>query len=90
MNEEQHDKLLFILDRCNDTQRDIKHLQRLMYMLHIAFRENGFEGNEYGESISYLIDRLLEMIEKEYLAPLEDAICELGGFQKRDIDKEYF
>lgn len=82
MDEEQRNKLLFIWDRCNDTQRDIKHLQRLMYMLHIAFRENGFEGNEYGESISYLIDRLLEMIEKEYLEPMENEICELGGFKK--------
>ena len=84
MEQEQHDKLLFILDRCNDAQRDIKHLQRLMYMLHIGFKENGFDGNEYGQSISYLIDRLLEMIEKEYLAPLETAICEIGGFKKGD------
>ena len=81
MEQEQHDKLLFILDRCNDAQRDISHIKQLMYLLHVGFCNNGLEENGYGASITYLIDKLLEMIEKEYLEPLEKTLCEIGDFK---------
>lgn len=83
MEKELKNDLLYIKDRCNDTQRDLKHLKNVLYMLEEGFNSCGFDGNEFGVSVVYVLQKYLESIDTDYLQPLENKICKIGGFEQK-------
>ena len=75
-------KLLAILNYCNNTQEELINIKNMMYVLQEGFRSCGFECVEHIESAMIIFENLLDNILEEYLDPLETLVCEIGNFEK--------